>query len=573
MRTLLTFGNVLTFLLLVVYLWFFKESLPNWFHPGWTTDDALQQWFMFHDVSGSEIFKNDFIAQLMTGYLAPLHYWLAYLFTSLFGAPIVASHYLMLVQYLLIAVFLFFAVKHVASSAAGFIAVLWLFHTREIVQRMAGGLPRSWAGVVFAAYFCFVLRKNHLAVLLVLFLGCLSHPPATVICALSYGLYLLLGVAKRETRGQCLKPLLILICLSPFYALVTYKIVERPPEVGQMVGPDKAYDMPQLQRPDGRFPFLPLLPIDKEIRMFGFQAFVGRLYNPGKVLKPAIRIFVIVGVLLLFLYGLRQREKAVPVQLYTFLAAIFIVYLTSRQVVFKLYVPDRHVLLPFAFFLISFFTIGVWRAFSSADTLHDTTYKHAWRSILGVCVVLGVAFLGSGTGLYGDGNFNYSSTKKGNVFLWIRENTPENALIAGHPTFIDGVMLFGARKALATTEVYHPFYDGYLKFIEPRLVTSFQAHYAQSLKELVQILAPHHVDYFVFERKRFYPEKLKEEKYFEPLNASIQKLTGRHYTKYAYRELPREIDLEKYPFMPFRDNRSVVVDVAALKKYLEEQKL
>ena len=93
------------------------------------------------------------------------------------------------------------------------------------------------------------------------------------------------------------------------------------------------------------------------------------------------------------------------------------------------------------------------------------------------------------------------------------------------------------------------------------------------MSEVVQLLEPEGIDYFVFRRKDFYPEELAEASFFKPLDQLVHELTRRHYTEYAYRALPREVDLERFPYMPFRDRLSVVVDIAKLKAHLahEEQ--
>jgi len=202
----------------------------------------------------------------------------------------------------------------------------------------------------------------------------------------------------------------------------------------------------------------------------------------------------------------------------------------------------------------------------------DSSIRRVWLSTLALFSIGALVVIGSGSGLYGDGNFNYSTTKKGKVFLWIKKKTSRDALIAGHPTFIDGVMLFGMRRGYATTETAHPFYPGYQREISRRLEISLRAHYAKDLQELVDLVDPEGIDYFVFERKRFHPKELKKADYHPPLDVLVKELASRDPSDYAYRKIPSRGDAKRHPFAPFVDNQGLVVNIAALKRYLARQK-
>jgi hypothetical protein len=178
-------------------------------------------------------------------------------------------------------------------------------------------------------------------------------------------------------------------------------------------------------------------------------------------------------------------------------------------------------------------------------------------------------YLGSGLGLQGDANFNYSQDKKGEVFLWLRDNTDPQSLIAGHPTHIDGTMLFANRRAFITTETAHPFYPKYNEEVRRRVKISLRAHYAQTLEELSRILEGEGIDYFVFERARFYPEALAENDYQLPHKKLAQELGSRDWRLYAYREIPAELDFDEAPYQVFRDAKSVVIDVKKLREFLQ----
>jgi len=184
----------------------------------------------------------------------------------------------------------------------------------------------------------------------------------------------------------------------------------------------------------------------------------------------------------------------------------------------------------------------------------------------------GIVYAGSNIGLFGAANFNYARDKKGNVFEWLGNNTPENALIAGHPTHLDGVQLFAIRRGYVTTETTHPFYKGYYAEMYRRNEISLRAHYAASLQEVVSILEPEGITHFVFKRADFYPDAMRNVKFFPSYKPLIDSLLSRPESEYAYRQLPAKVDMATYPFMPYKDKMSVVIDVQALKSYLQSQK-
>lgn len=584
-------------ILLLAYAYLFWKSVrPYWFHPAWTTDDALQQVYPFLEVIHPGRFEGDLITDVMTGYLAPLHYWICYGLTMLTGDVIMMSHWVMLLQIMLTSLFVFLAVRTLTATAPALLAVIWFLHSRHIVQRMTAGLPRGWAAVVLTAGLYALLARRHKTMLGILFIGCLLHPPATALVALSYGASLTLGMVFSARRKELFRPFLTLLCFAPIYLATVVFVVQRPESVGQMVTLKEAAHMPEFQAPDGRFPFLPFPPPWDEIRGIGFQAFLSRFFRPDKIWQESpltvikdkylpdwtwrdIIPWLVLGIcalslLLIILRGKwKQLQQQSPLLVYG--CCILIMYFLSRALAFRLYVPDRHLQFPLCFFFIFFMTAMLWQAFRGAQEKKDSkssSLASSWPAYLAFAALAGVVYFGSGSGLDGPANFNYSSTKRGWIFPWIKQHTPEKALFAGHPIFIDGLMLFAERRGYITNETAHPFYLGYLKEVNRRLEISFRAHYAETLDELVNILGPEGIDYFIFERAKFYPEALRNAQYHPPLDALVKQLTSRPVHAYAFRALPSEVNTTEFPFLVFKDNRSVLIDVQLLKKYREEIK-
>ncbi|MCB0336351.1 MAG: hypothetical protein KDD62_08590, partial [Bdellovibrionales bacterium] len=316
------------------------------------------------------------------------------------------------------------------------------------------------------------------------------------------------------------------------------------------------------------FPFLPLDSIWWDVRMYGYQPFWHRLYNPGTSVRRVMPYGVGALLLGLLLVSIRRPQAPpVPWSLWAFFISVVLVYGLSRILAFKLYVPNRHLQFPMSFFLIVAVSGAVWRLFCTVERPRFCARPLA--TAIGYALLMGVVVLGTADGLQGTANFNYSLFKKGKVFAWLRENTPERSLIAGHPTHIDALPLFAKRRAFVTTETTHPFYPTYYQEMKRRQIISLKAHYARDLQEIVSLLEPEGIDYFVFSRQRFYPDKLKSERYYAPLNILVDELTSYPADSYAYKQIPRELDLDKAPYQIFRDDQSAVIDIAKLKRFLE----
>jgi hypothetical protein len=585
--------TVLSVLTLAFTFWystiFYNSISAYWFHPAWTTDDALQQVYPFYEALIPGLFDGDLITDVMRGYLAPAHYWLCYGITKLTGDPIMMSHWVMLIQVALTIGFLFAAVRFSAGTVPALFSVVWLLHTRHVMQRLTGGLPRGWGAPIFAAFLYFAFKGNHAGVLATLLLGCLLNPPATMVVAVTYGMVLVWKwcASSGEERTTYTKRFLSYAAASPFLFLVTLAVVYQPPSIGQMVSFDVASTMPEFSRPYGRFPFIPFNPASEEIRVFGLQAFMGRFFTPARMVREWMPHIVLGSLALVVLIGLFRKRKAIPSEVLLFGCGSLTVYFLSRILAFRLYVPNRHLQIPLAIFFITAFTIGAWRALHRAGGLvtsgttgsgggldggvRDSSFKVAWPSAVALSLLAGLVFLGSNLNLMGAMNFNYSLDKKGRVFQWIKSHTPEQALIAGHPTHIDAMQLFAARRAYVTTETTHPFYTRYYAEMKRRTEIALRAHYSASLEELVRMVEPEGVAYFVFKRTDFRPDVLPKLTFFPPFDVLMKELVSRPPAEYAYRQLPQEVDVERFPFMPFKDRESAVVDIQALRLFLATQ--
>jgi len=464
--------------------------VERWFNPRWATDDSLQQAFPFHKAVEPEIFKGDIITQMMEGYLVPVHYWLSYGITKLTRDPVMTGHWVMLIQLVLTAGFITAAVKRAAGWLPALFSLLWFFHTRHFVQRLTCGLPRGWAGPVLAGYLYFAIRRDYRAVMIVLVIGAVTHPVSTFLAAAAHGLFLFWewargeyllhkerseakAIDERQVQGAK-RTLLHYIGFGPLLAIITYMVVRMPSELGVMANYETAAQMPEFSADKGRFTFVPLTPVLREIRDFGFQAFTTRLYHLPPLWTAFCHITVVAVLLGLIVASIKRRRELIPTQVVCFGVAALGVYFLSRVFAFHLYVPNRHLQIPLALFFILGFSVAFYRLgvgiggwfkgrFSNSTSLilHAKRYEpiNEWWPLASLTVLAGLIFFAGGSGLQGELNFNTFAYNRGEVAQWIEANTPKDALIAGYPRQVDGIPLFGKRTVFVSEETAHPFYD------------------------------------------------------------------------------------------------------------------
>lgn len=553
-------------LALTYFALFIADLWPNWFNPDWATDDSRQQVYPWFKAIYPGIFERDLITTAMESYLAPLHYWLGYGITRLTRDPIMTGHWLMLGQLTVTLTFIFLIVRQTASAGPAALAVLWFLHSRLVVQRLTQGLPRGWGAPLITLTVYFVVTSRHRAVLGLLVLGCLLNPPATFLCALTYALYLLSGLAERQRRGEFLRPAKEFLLVTPICIIATLCVLRVPPELGHMATYAEAAERPEFLRPDGRFPFVPLLPYWEELRMYGFQAVVSRLSKSSEVAREVIPwvFLVLLGAL-----GATQtisRVEVVPRVVWCLGLGSVVSWLLARALAFRLYLPDRHLQIPLALFTILACSVGMWKFATGGKA--SAAGGAVTKAVFAYTFLAALVASGSGSGLEGSANFNLARGSVGGVAKWLALHTPLDSVVGGHPRFVDGIPLFAPRQIYVGYETTHPFYDRYYQEMERRSRIALRAHFAKNFEELAAALGEEPIDYFVFERVRFRPEWISKQTLFEPLNPLIRDLTRAPAGEYAFNKLPKELDPGQYPFFVYQDHLTRVIDVAKLKAYL-----
>lgn len=329
----------------------------------------------------------------------------------------------------------------------------------------------------------------------------------------------------------------------------------------------EASHMMSFQNIGGRFPILPWPSVWKEFQMFGLQLFFGdwtRASDEIKSAAPFVFGFIILVSALAFV---RRRSAFGSAQLWMLGGAITISYTLARMFAFKLYIPDRYLQMPMGLFLIILCTVSVWSACARREA-DQRVYSAALQPLCLVWLFLGVCQL-SGLGLKGTQMFDACYTRRAGLWDFLKTQTPAQAVIAGQPSLLDGVQLFGQRIGYMTTEAAHPFYNRYFAEVKRRIYLSFRAHYATNWQSFYNLVSSAKIDYFAFQASDFTPGSIHRAGYDLPFLDDVRKLSSGPLESYVFSQLPNELDRQRFPFLVYRDQKTAVIDVAALGEFLK----
>lgn len=539
---------------------FVKSFQGRWFSPMWTTDDATQQLFPFYRVLLPDAYPNDIIYEVMRGYLAPLHWWIGVVITKFTLDPIMTGHWMMLIQLVLTCGLLGWGVFPHVGLIGSSAVIFWFLHTRPVVQRLTVGLPRGWAAVVFAGFIAFSLRKNFKAMLVFLLIGALLHPPALTLIAIAAGVALLLEwYLHPAERLQTIKKIVLLGIIGAVLIAVLITITKKPDYIGNMVGPKEVVTIPEFKNPGGRFPFYPIPSVQSHIASFVFQPFFTKFYKnflPGQ--KTVICSLVVVIFLLCLCECIRryigEKRGDIPwVTFVSFFVATIFIYTCSRIWFFKLYVPDRHLQLPFAFLWITFFVV--------IPPVLFKFNRDQFKKLLYYSVVAVIVYSCSQKGLQGLANFNYPLMRKGGIYEALREKTALQAVLAGEPVSMDPFPLLTQRSAYVTNETYHPFYPKYLEVLRQRFDVSLRATYARTLREFNEATKEGRFDYFIFNKSNYTASQLQKPRVSLPHQETLRQLVSDAQGKFAFQEIPHDA-----PYVFYVDKNYIVIDMQKFRE-------
>ena len=277
-----------------------------------------------------------------------------------------------------------------------------------------------------------------------------------------------------------------------------------PEGLGPMVSYEQARHMPEFG-PEGRQ------------SLFG-TSWVGywfRHHRTGLGWSPWAVLSIAVAVLGTVALG---RRRLIPLPAWILAATGLLLWLLARQLLFLLYLPNRHSRYSLAAFAIVAFAAAAYaviQALASRPHPRPTGINRlSWAAAIVAPLVVTAQLLPSAVRAWE--RPVDPDLERAYAFI---ATLPPDTLVAAHPDLADPIPLRTRRSVLASTEESIAFMQGYYAHMRPRLEASLRAAYATSWSELDAALDAFDVDVMLTA-----PVVWTKSGYYAPFDTLVQQL-------------------------------------------------
>ena len=497
-------------------------QLPAFTNPYVLVDDFRQHLYWMRQFRDSALFQDDLLTEYAKHY-QPWGFIFLYYVLSPIADPLVISKVLPLALFVLSSFYLFKLVRHIAGGYAGFLASLIFMTTFTYLDRISGGLPRSFGFPLLIIFLYYLTKKEYLKSSLLLVLQCLFYPTLFFISALTY-LFMWIKVRHRKIRLDHSFPKAIFFILGVLLgaSLLYGKHLLTPHSlIGNLVTREQMVNHPEYYE-SGRYPVFPTAPLPQEIgRNIRRGLFTSRLLRKNPVvdtLRAAkLRNVISIVLVLFFFFVLGRMKLYFPQELFALFLASVAMYQISDLFLLKLFIPRRY--LEYSIPLLSLIAFAMMVG-GGIGKIKRVRLRRSLQ-IAGIVLVALLNFDIDAKAMFVD------LSSYADLYRYLGTLSRET-VIAAPPELADGIPTFSRRKVFIQYELSHPFFDRYWEVVKKRTSDFFDAYYSKNLSSLYQFCQENKIEYLVVDKKHFTEEYLTSGKiYFEPFNTSLKKMIGK----------------------------------------------
>jgi hypothetical protein len=511
----------------------FGRSLASYFEhifdPTRFNDDARIQLYYFYHYRDPALFAADVIGKYHSDGTADFFRAL-YFVTAKVGDPLVVSRFLPLPLLLVTLAGVAVAARNLAGSAGVFVALALCLSAGLIHDRIAGGLPRSFAFplVAWSAAALTVGSARGVAVLTAVGMG--FYPVVGVIGGIALAILLL--VVPRPDGGEAstwpLKKRLVLLALTGASTLVVLPFALRMKPYGETIKPEMTERFPETG-PGGR-----QSPRDRLVRIpfFDEAARVARdsTLSRGEPLVAALNVvpgrkhsavWFGVPLALLMVAGLfRAGLRSPPLRRLAALALASVIgYELASAVTPTLVLAQRYAMYSIPILLPLAVAAGFRGLFprrlpeASASGL-QAALPAVWTLLLGAILLV----LAGGQGTSRDPLGVRLTREDAPVYAAIR-NLSKDALVAGWPRgLMDQVAIASLRTPFLTYQTHMPYHTGMTLLMRARMRALITAYFATDPAPIRRLRDEHGVTHLLVEWSHLTGSPPD---YFEPFDRDI----------------------------------------------------
>jgi hypothetical protein len=492
-------------------------------HAGYLLDPALQNddargfMFAFHRWDSGAL-TNDPVAAEMLGLTGPAYSALYFALTPWLGLFWAAKAVQLVCFGIVAAAAALLSRSPRAGLAAGVLLLFVFLHTGFIVNRVAGGLPRSFAFPAFALWCAGAVTRSERARFAAGVIGALMYPTAMALVLAAEGLFALRGAFTMRRRPLVRRlgryGVLVAVCL----VLVAPNLV-RKPEDGHVYTIAEA-EQESAFGPGGRDAALPfpnaIVPVAEAV----FEPFsVGNQHPTGEHQPPGSDIIplLVIAVLLLPVVA---YVTPFPMAALCFAVGSVVVFAASRTFAFRLYLPERYYSMgmPAAGMVFAVCVVGLllprWRR----------RWREVARALAASAFMVGLWFV-CGDGITINNGMTVNDASPPGLHAALRR-LPVNARIASLPDEGDDAQFWAARASVVATESLQPWLTTSWARQKLRLDDTVKALYATRREDVLSYCQRYGVTHLVLRKEMYGPAFAKNADLFEPLRTMINMRLG-----------------------------------------------
>jgi hypothetical protein len=474
-------------------------------------DDTRQQLFWMQRWLEPDLYPPDLLSEYARAYV-PWGVQGVYYLASFLIAPLAFSKILTGILYVFTGIFIHFTGRRVGGNSMGFAAASVFWFMPFFLHAMSGGLARAFAGPLLMLFLYGWICHSRRLVASALLLQAVFIPYIFILCGAASALGWLawrMNVARRPPFLGRIGDVALTVLACALLLAWKWQMGEDfgpLPSLGDMVGR-------QEFSANGRFHIVPVPSILHElfIRPWEFIA-------PFRDQNDIVGIIGLILIIPTAIYGgLRSdwrqwRPHLVPVGCLA-LASVLL-YITARILLLKLFIPSRYLE----------YSVNIGYCLLLGSCLQGLVFRKSElsRRTLAclILVFLLSCFRNTDIGLY-----DYSADSP--LYATILKQTPVDAVIAGPPSLMDNVLVFGKRNVFASYELAHPWNLGYWKRLQPRLNALFDAYYSDNIHDIATFCRNNSIDYIVVDKRHYTKDFLKGRPFFAPFDDRIRETAAR----------------------------------------------
>jgi hypothetical protein len=454
----------------------------------------------------------DYISDYFLRALNPTGYQTLYILVAKLWNPDSFSKLLPYLEWLILAACLGLIAWKLGGPAMCFCTLALILSTPVFLERMIGGLPRSFGypllSMALAAFF--FGRVYFLATITLL--GAAFYPVVSVISGIWLALLLMPAVTKIQgevVAWSLKKRFIVIICTAGLSAVLALPLLFASVEYGGRISPSENQSFPEAgvggrygkgdRPPFNGFLAESQLQIVKTLLGSGapfIERMSLRLTKKDHGFSLALNIAIAVAVLTIC--GTAKMALTYPpaFRLLLALSGVAFGHLLAHLAYPHLFLPPRYIVLTIPLFIVTLFPCALYSLINSAQFLKNRNWFVSSIVISVVAVVL-LLFGGQGNGSKG---YKVETSGQKNLYSFIKK-LPADTIIAGWPGgLIDNVFYLTKRKTFLSLETHQAFHKKYTQGMRERMSAIIDAYFALDSKSLKVLRDKYGVQYFLIDR-------------------------------------------------------------------------